>query len=218
MSEIATTVIPLIADQKEYPIPLTDRFAEFWEEHGLEEFWLSDIPADSPERIHLLDTLAALKNQFDHIDTSEPMLPGDPRHHQTEEVCFVTRGLFGVGEGKTGLHAEFELDTEDFTDSEIHCATTYWRQQLAILSEHFPHTTFFLASGDVTYRGRLTLNAFTPLEARQADQPFLFTSPYQPEEAGPDSTLCPTIAQLVDTLNHMVMNEGGAASSLHAIG
>lgn len=94
---------------------------------------------------------------------------GDPRHlmaHRFETSAIALR------HGRLGVHSEIELDItegDDAEDSTVLSSAAFaraigtWQSRLAPLVDAFPKSEVFLAHG-ITYDGRLTLNAFTPLQ------------------------------------------------------
>ena len=183
------TPIPTITDGRSLPTPLCSRFGEWMDANP--DFW----PGWSIEKN--LQVYAAVVGAFPDPEnwTIDDYIEGDPRRHMAREISFVA-----VKDGSLGLHIEQELDfiladegglhdldhlveRDEFAELE-----TFWQERLQILASQYPQTQFFLAHGEHTYKGRMTLNAWTPytgqvVYSRAADEVKLslqqLRSPYQ---------------------------------------
>jgi len=204
------TLIPLVTSYNHYPVPLTDRFGEFTDAKQLERFWLKEV---SPKHAGAIDAVRDahrnLIQQYGQTDMPAS-IPGDPRLFQAEEMTFVAHGIDKIGRNKLGLHAELELFTDDDSDDTIAALVESWRERLVYLTNLYNHTTFFLAMGDMTYKSRLTVNAFTPLhngtikniQLAPPSKQFM-VSPYHTEALQPDLEFCPTLAEIAEVLIQM---------------
>jgi len=211
--------IPLINSKMDYPIPLTDRFGDFWESNELDRFWLKEMTEKKPWRAaEIKASLEGLKrqygNDFDSLD--QPLRTGDPRQFMSEEITFVS--FYG---GEIGIHAEFELDLEGSAD-ELSGEIEKWQKALYPLDRVHNHTRFFLALGDVTYKGRLTLNAFTTLKNGRLGsfdlaprERYLMVSPYHAQEKADDIESCSMISEVVQVLINMGLYDMSLSDAIH---
>lgn len=209
--------IAVINTTPNYPIPLTDRWGDYTCRSALLQHWNIIEGSDAYEAYELL------RGRYDsgEIDSQGNPLHlsiGDPRAFQHEEVTFIA-----FHEGRIGIHAELELeekyneeeessDYDELTKSEFEEWVAYYSDKLKPMAEAYPETKFFIAHGeDVTYKGRVTINAFTPLlngrlpnGTMLAPQSVaLMVSPYF--RKGPDAgeiniTQCPCLAGLTEKL------------------
>lgn len=215
MSQAEIAVINTIAH---YPVPLTDRWGDYNDRSTLKQHWKALDGSD------VLDAYALLHGRYnsgemDRYGNPMHLSIGDPRAFQHEEVTFVA-----VREGRIGIHAEVELDVEfndlddpsefedEITRAEFDELASYYTEKLRGLADAYPKTQFFIAHGEeVTYKGRVTINAFTPLlNGRLPDGTMLapqslalMVSPYF--RCGPDAgeiniAHCPCLVGLTDKL------------------
>ncbi|WP_166256354.1 hypothetical protein [Marinobacter salicampi] len=218
-------MIPVINSQQAYPTPLTDRWGDYICRSVLADHW--DVNEDSPAH----QAYELLRGRYDcgeHDDQGNSLYaeftPGDPRAFQYEEAGFVAFWYNQIGIfTEVELAAEFnDLDCSDFesgvdvgdeiTRAQFDALVAKYSPTMLELAAAYPQTQFFIAHGDnVTYRGRVTLNAFTPLLNGRlpngiylAPQPLaLMISPYF--RKGPDAgevnmTTCPAIQGITDKL------------------
>lgn len=215
MTEATIAVINTIPN---YPIPLTDRWGDYTCRTTLLQHWNIVEGSDAYEAYELL------RGRYDSGEMDSQGNPlhlsiGDPRGFQHDEATFIA-----FHKGQIGIHAEVELDVEfndlddpsefedEITRAEFDELAAYYTDKLQALVEAYPETQFFIAHGeDVTYKGRVTINAFTPLlngrlpnGTMLAPQSVaLMVSPYF--RKGPDAgeiniTQCPCLASLTEKL------------------
>ncbi|ARM86144.1 hypothetical protein [Marinobacter salarius] len=202
--------IPIHTERNSTPIPLASRFGEWMDNAVLINNWHQNADGD------VLQTLGLIASRFptesDHITH-----PGDPRNFCDEEVGFVA-----MFKGRLGIHVELELnfaldedndplvqakDEELVPPDVFERRLMFWREKLASMDALFPHTEFFIAHGEMTYMGRVTINAFTPLsngivgdQTIARPDEFFMLSPYLPNQEIPSIFECATLTQVTNTL------------------
>lgn len=220
------SAIPIISLAPAAPVPLTDRWGEY-------------IPRDIFKKRWGLHGSAAqaYENLRGHYDQGEmdpegnPLYDGcsngDPRNHLHREISFVA-----VHGGEVGILVEVELLStfnegvvldNEYDDSELspddftRLAATL-QARLAELAPRYPHTQFFITHGDeVTFEGRVTVNAFTPLLDGMLPGGFrlapeykmLMVSPYFVACEGADITACHTLYRIALDLENCVSDQRG---------
>lgn len=219
------TTIPVINTKQAYPTPLTDRWGDYICRSVLADHW--GVKEDSPA-LHAYELLRGRYDSGEQDDQGNPLYneftPGDPRAFQYEEACFVGFWKYQIGIfTEIELAAEFNdfdyteiesgVDVEDeITRAQFDALVAKLSPKLLELAAQYPQTQFFIAHGDaVTYRGRVTLNAFTPLlNGRLPNGLYLapqslalMISPYF--RKGPDAgevnmTTCPALQGITDKL------------------
>jgi hypothetical protein len=149
--------IPVISTLDAYPFFLTDRFGE----------WQCSTKAPPLVKELCVKFIDAFGNE------PGPLKPGDPRAFMGgNETTFlvVKDGRFGVlSEIELGIAEEGDpnqtarpsewVNAEDFA-----ARLQEWSRALNDLAPAYPGSEFFLAHGEPTFDGRLSLEAFTPVE------------------------------------------------------
>lgn len=206
----AKPIIPLVTATDDYPIPLCDRFGYFSTKDDLDRFWMPQIHnnRDAMGSV-IMANLEGLRGQYaptgDDADIQVGSASfGDPRRFLAEDMTFVA-----FYKGAIGIHAEFETGLNDIPE-EMAPHIERFQKAMEPLDSIYPHTRFFLAAGDMTYDNRLTLNAFTPLKngrlGRHQLAPsdrYLMISPYHAAESAPSIEFCVVMAEIVETLIKM---------------
>lgn len=211
--------IKTLTDGLALPTPISSRFCEWMDADR--RFW------PGWEREENLQAYAAIigafPDPFGCDAEADAFIEGDPRRHQTREVSFVA-----VKNGVIGLHIEQELMIIPVDHSQTNKADElvgpgefadqerYWKEQLTELSSRYAGTEFFLAHGEHTYEGRLTLNAWTPFTSqpdfsRAADEVKLalqqMRSPYQDPDTASAYDACPFFDTLASELIDLSMGK-----------
>lgn len=210
-------IAPLITDIADYPIPLMSRFGELTTPEDVETFWISKIRDQQPDAATQIAKHAASLTAL-YPDNSTEYRTGNPRAFQAEEITFISSL-----KGQIGVHAEFELDAEG-TPEELADLIEHWQHAMELLGSIYNHTQFFLAMGnDITYEGRLTLNAFTPLSngrigSLQVAPPerYMMISPYHQQERAESIEECQILEEIAHTLIEMGLNDTPAIAAISA--
>lgn len=198
--------LPVLNEVSNYPVPVSDRFGDWMDDYTLSEHW----GASDPFHVARL-ALAGLKGVYGDDERD-----GDPRVHLHQEVCFVS-----VHRGLIGIHTEIELEDEfndlddpsefeaELTKDEFDDYVTLYAEKLEPLIARYPESEFFISHGEAcTYKGRVTVNAFTPLK-RPAGMDSL-QSPYFGDTNSTGS--CEVIKKLTDDLINLVFEIDEAAA------
>ena len=154
--------VPVISSRTDYPLGVTDRWGQWLMKDGHADKLMQKFGWD-----FCADTLH------------------DPRRFM--ELNFETSAL-AIRQGRLGVHTEIELSITDagpdnyqstvsrsLPSDDFLAAIALWQERLAPIQEAFPQSDVFLAEG-VTFDGRLTINAFTPLTGDM--ETLVFNSPY----------------------------------------
>lgn len=175
-------VVNIITKEEDAPVILSTRFAE----------WI-------PGRGAVVDTLALsdwLEAKFGDGEMVEGRwhpFTGDPRAFRGgDEISFVAAMRRTSGSLLVGILTEVELayvegeegdeSTEDADGNLVLPPPVFaelveqYRDKLKELQDAFPHSDFLIAHGSVTYQGRLSLLAFTPLSGQEEMH---YSSPYR---------------------------------------
>lgn len=221
--------IQILNLKSNYPTLLTDRWGDYMERTVLAEHW--NVGEEDPA-MQAYELLRGRYDSGEHDSDGNPLHHGfsigDPRAFLAEESCYVA-----FYENRIGIHAEVELDVEfndlddaaavedtdeEITREEFEKLVERYTPKLQGLAEIYPETRFFIAHGeDVTYRGRVTLNAFTPLlngrlpeGTTLAPQSMaLMLSPYfrkGPDAGAVNIAECPCLTGITDNLIDMTLN------------
>lgn len=171
-TEPPPTGIPTFSDHAEYPRCLTDRWGE----------WITTGPWGI-----------------------QPMSSVDPRSFMaSNETTFVALRNDGVIGILSEVETNFYLDPDWVNDECDHAFTIEGYVELkkkiavdlAALQKTFEHSKIFFGEGGVTFDGRLTLCAFTPLvRATDADP---YSSPYGVSTPTAIETLDSALADVLD--------------------
>lgn len=142
---------------------------------------------------------------------------------RVQGITCIAHGLTRAGLDQLGVHFDFELDTEDATERELHDLIAHWQNALLPLRATYNHTIFFLSHGEVANLGRLTINAFTPLKngtvknIRLAPaERLMMISPYHTQQAAPDIERCPTLTTISAALSLMNVHDLSAEDAVQA--
>lgn len=218
--------ISIISLPEGSPIQLTDRWGEYIPRKTFKTHW---DPSGSASQAY-----ENLRGQYDQgeMDPEGNSLygrcsNGDPRKHLQQEISFVA-----VLGDKVGIHVEVELlktyndeeainaqgDDSELTVAEFTQLASTLQDRLTALASRYPHTQFFITHGDqVTFEGRVTVNAFTPLlvgmlpgNLRIApEHKMLMVSPYFEAGEGANITDCPSLLRVSQDLEHCVSDLRG---------
>jgi hypothetical protein len=184
--------VGIVSLKRDYPAPI----ASWAESSYVDSQWLEEQWERGPDSGPQL-ALASLKA----MEGSE----GDPLRFLDDEGTYICEHA-----GQVGLLQELELEaTFNYPnepvdpDREVSIAqfdriVTFKKLLLEEILERFPHTKFFVSYADVTYKGCICLNAFTPLEHARCNGEAVLLSPYSKEKSltGP----CPTLKKISELM------------------
>lgn len=152
---------------------------------------------------------------------------GDPRNLLFSQGNYIAYMDTPAGAG-IGIFTEAELDFAQAGDSIALFSdivpepvfkerVAYWTAKLAGLADKYPHTHFFLAHGETTHNGVLSLCGFTlllngklPSGAKIApDDQLLLVSPYHSDDNA-DLTTCTKLKELSQDLPDLTFEDEAA--------
>jgi hypothetical protein len=180
--------IQIVSLKYDYPAPLASWAEGTYEDSAwLEKHWDREPNSGSQEFLKVMK----------EIEGST----GDPIRFLGDEGTYIAEF-----KGTVGLLDEYELD-ETFNypleplDAEREVSIAQFDRivttkilMLEDLSERFPFTEFFVSYGDVTHKGSICLNAYTPFEQAMVDGKAVYLSPYSRDKSLNEE--CPTLKQI----------------------
>lgn len=211
--------VSLIDSTKKHPVPLTNPSGDWLEDTTLMQNWCISEQHSAIKAARQLTSLLSKERAHDLA-----RIPGDPRNltYGQQSVVAMKSGVLGIltiteldavkdcGQNPNAYTYETLVTPADFSR-----ILTYWQAALRPLISVYPHTYFFVAHGEPTFMGRMTLNAFTPLHngvvaghrIAQPDQWFTL-SPYSAKEAKPSITDCTWLSGIATVLDDLSVEPG----------
>ena len=205
-------LVPVISMRGDFPVSLSTRFGALT---SLKRMSYSTLGL--PERGSILEDARKLADSYGDTDiTFGKFKDGDPRRFMSLETTKLA-----VRYGQIGIHVEVEINAEfrnepdrakrdrgELSPEIFDRWCSQFTRNLEAIASLYPETFFFIAYGDaLTFRGRVTLNAFTPLLSVGTSELPNFVSPYQthrnPERSSVRCIMLDSIAHEVLTASRL---------------